>query len=58
LGDHIILIDNPLDNLELKLENLRLFYTEGLNNVGWDRYDIINISYDNQVVCTKKDSIK
>ncbi len=58
LGDHIILIDNPLENLELKLENLRLFYTEGLNNVGWNRYDIINISYDNQVVCTKKDSIK
>jgi cell division protein FtsQ len=58
LGDHIILIDNPLENLELKLENLRIFYTEGLNNVGWDRYDIVNISYDNQVVCTKKDSIK
>jgi len=57
VGDHVIILDNPLDNMELKFENLKLFYKQGLNKVGWDRYKYINISIENQVVCTLRDSL-
>lgn len=57
VGSHIIVLDDPLDNLELKFENLKLFYDQGLNKVGWNRYKSINISIENQVVCTLRDSL-
>ena len=50
------LILGSLDDFEKKLDKLDVFMTKGLKKVGWDRYSIINLSYNDQVVCTKKDT--
>ena len=36
-----------------KLENLKIFYQEGLTKVGWTKYQRINLKYEDQVICTK-----
>lgn len=53
IGDHKILLGN-LDNFEEKLDRLLTFYQKGLNETGWNRYSLINLKYDKQVVCTKR----
>lgn len=52
IGDHIIAV-GTLDDAEQKLAKLRLFYDNVLVYEGWDLYKVINIKYNNQVVCTK-----
>ena len=54
IGNHIIEIGKA-DNLEKKLAKLEEFYKEGLSKVGWNKYNKINIEFDKQVICTKKD---
>lgn len=39
------------ERLEAKLRDLRRFYSNGLDNVGWDRYKSISLRYEGQVVC-------
>lgn len=39
------------ENLDGKLRTLRRFYTQGLDNVGWDKYRSISLRYKGQVVC-------
>tara|TARA_B110000977_G_C11077674_1_gene491812 strand:- start:58 stop:786 length:729 start_codon:yes stop_codon:yes gene_type:complete len=53
LGDHKIILGEAQDLLK-KFENLKLFYRQGLEKIGWDRYSSINLKFDNQVVCTKR----
>lgn len=52
VGSHVILFGKATQ-MEEKFRKLFLFYTRGLNNIGWNRYNIINIKYQNQVVCSK-----
>lgn len=52
-GDFRIIL-GTLDNYPAKLAKFALFVKKGLNVVGWNRYSEINLSFDNQVVCTKK----
>ena len=40
-----------------KRDELLAFYKEGLNKVGWNNYTRINIAFDNEVVCTRKDGV-
>ncbi|MBE6304080.1 MAG: cell division protein FtsQ [Bacteroidales bacterium] len=54
IGNHLVELGKA-DNLEKKLSKLKEFYTEGLNKVGWNKYNRINIEFDKQVICTKKD---
>ena len=53
VGAHLIEFGKP-DDCEKKLRKLKVFYTEGLNKIGWNQYEIINISYKDQIVCTKR----
>lgn len=54
VGDQSILLGSNED-LELKLNKLRLFYNEGLNKTNsWNKYLTINLKFKNLVVCTKK----
>lgn len=39
------------ENLEGKLATLRRFYEKGLSRIGWDKYSVISLRYDGQVVC-------
>ena len=52
-GDHTVLVgDTSL--LTNKFQRLMVFYREGMNNIGWNTYQMINLKYKGQVVCTKK----
>ncbi len=51
-GNHIVLLGNT-DDLEEKLGKLLVFYNKGLNEIGWNKYHVINIKYKNQVICSK-----
>jgi cell division protein FtsQ len=52
VGNHRIILGNS-DGLEEKFHRLYIFYTRGLRNTGWNNYSVINLKYQNQVVCTK-----
>lgn len=57
MGDHIIEIGTVKD-FDEKLSNIKTFYTGGLNIVGWDKYNKLNIEINNKVICTKKKNTK
>lgn len=67
VGDHIIYIGNlPESNhpkernkmiadfVENKMDRLEKFYKYGLSQAGWNKYSYINLEFDNQIICTKK----
>ena len=43
-----------LDNVNTKFKKLKAFYNKVLKDKTLDKYQIINLIYENQVVCTKK----
>lgn len=53
VGNHIIKLGH-IDDFETKFAHLKEFYTKGLNSVGWNKYDTIDVRYNNQVICTKR----
>lgn len=53
IGNHKIIVGN-VHRLAEKLKNLKIFYQQGLDKIGWARYSSINLKFDNQVVCTKR----
>lgn len=52
VGNHIILLGKA-DDLEEKFNSLFIFYKLGLSQTGWQRYNVLNIKFRNQVVCSK-----
>jgi len=52
VGNYTIVLGD-IDNLPEKFENLKIFYSKGLLNMGWDKYKTINIKYKNQIICNK-----
>jgi cell division protein FtsQ len=52
IGSHVILLGTAED-LDDKFNRLFAFYKYGLNKIGWNKYNVINIKYRNQVVCSK-----
>ncbi|GAE82677.1 cell division protein FtsQ/DivIB [Bacteroides reticulotermitis] len=54
VGDHIVYL-GKLENFEEKLDRLKIFYEKGLNQVGWNKYSRINLEFNNQIICTKRE---
>lgn len=52
-GEHKIIIGES-ENLAEKLSRLEIFYKQGLDKAGWNKYSNIDLSYSNQIVCIKK----
>lgn len=52
VGDHWILLGQPI-NVAKKLRNLRALYEDGLLPHEWNNYKLINLKYENQVLCSK-----
>ncbi|MEI6885529.1 MAG: hypothetical protein WCO02_13645 [Bacteroidota bacterium] len=52
VGNHVIMLGRAND-LDEKFRKLLAFYKKGLNVMGWNKYNYINIKYRNQVVCSK-----
>ena len=53
VGNHTILFGDEKE-MDEKFSKLFLFYKEGLSKQGWNKYNVINLKYKDQVVCTKK----
>jgi cell division protein FtsQ len=53
VGGHTILLGG-LNDYEVKLKKLSLFYEKALPTEGWNKYKTINLKYSNQVICTKR----
>ncbi|UKJ06846.1 cell division protein FtsQ/DivIB [Solitalea lacus] len=49
VGNHRILLGDT-ENLSERMNNLIVFYKKALPRVGWERYKVINIKYQNQVI--------
>ncbi len=43
-------------NMETKLNRMVVFMRDYLPKMGWNTYSVINLKYDNQIVCTKKEA--
>ncbi len=67
IGDHVVCLGQLPENtdsakriknvnefLDRKLCRLDKFYRYGLNLSGWNRYEYINLEFDNQIICRKK----
>jgi cell division protein FtsQ len=55
-GYHTIEFGRADETMKEKFEKLKIFYKEGLAKVGWEKYKIINLKYQGQVVCQKTTS--
>ncbi|MDR1406530.1 MAG: cell division protein FtsQ [Tannerella sp.] len=53
VGSHRIILGD-FNDFEAKMDNLQLFYEQAIPRTGWEKYNIINLKYRNQIVCTKK----
>jgi len=54
-GDYEIAFGRPV-NMETKMNRVGIFIKEYLPKMGWDRYSNISLKFENQIVCTKKES--
>jgi cell division protein FtsQ len=52
VGNHKIILGD-VSELEDKFKRLMVFYRDGLSKTGWNEYEIINLKYKDQIVCTK-----
>lgn len=57
VGEHIIFIGYP-NGLAEKLKRLEKFYRYGLSQAGWNKYSYINLAFENQIICKKKQNSK
>jgi len=53
LGNNLIHL-GTIENYEGKLRNLEAFYRKVLPEAGWNKYDLINLEYKDQIVCRKR----
>ncbi|MDL2278547.1 cell division protein FtsQ [Parabacteroides sp. OttesenSCG-928-G07] len=53
VGNHRIYLGS-FEGFEEKLDNLLLFYKQVIPKMGWEKYNMINLKYKDQIVCTKK----
>ncbi|HEY9176390.1 MAG TPA: hypothetical protein VIN07_01805 [Flavipsychrobacter sp.] len=51
LGEHQVILGDTTD-MQLKFDNLFAFYTKVLNEVGWDKYQVLDLSYKGQLVAS------
>lgn len=56
-GKHILALGS-IDDYDRKMYILKQFYLKGLNKTGWNRYSLISVKYNGQIVCKRnKDKI-
>ena len=53
VGQHKIILGD-IEDLDIKLKKLKMFYDKGLSKTGWNEYSIINLKFKDQIVCTKR----
>lgn len=53
IGSQQVLLGS-LDNIDTKLHKLKWFYKKAMTSERWEQYTSIDLRFDNQVVCEKK----
>lgn len=53
IGDQKIILGS-YNNLEEKIQRLKIFYHKALPYEGWKKYSVINVKYQGQIVCKKR----
>ena len=53
VGNHVVYMGS-ISDYKKKLRRLRIFYEKAMGTVGWNKYDKINLEFNNQIVCTKR----
>ena len=53
LGNHRIHLGS-IENYDVKLRNLETFYREVLPVAGWNKYQLINLEFKDQIVCRRR----
>lgn len=53
VGDAVIYL-GTFDDYQTKLDKLLKLYKKGFNTTGWNRYEQIDLQYNNQIVCTRR----
>lgn len=53
VGMHYIVLGDA-ENIVDKFFRLKAFYYKGFNNLGWQKYKVVNLKYSNQVICVKR----
>jgi len=53
VGDAIIMMGN-LDNFEDKLMRVERLYRKAFSEMGWNRYELLDLRYDNQLVAVRR----
>lgn len=53
IREHVINIGSP-DEIDIKLDRLRTFYTEVLAGQGWEKYDTLSLKWHGQIVASKR----
>jgi len=48
------IIFGSFDGYRGKFRKLYVLFEKGLNKVGWNKYETINLKFDGQIVCTKR----
>lgn len=54
VGNQVVYLGS-MDDYQKKLHKLEIFYQKAVKTVGWDKYARVDLEYDNQIVCTKRD---
>jgi cell division protein FtsQ len=57
LGNHKILLGDTT-NIKSKLENVLVFYKNIMNKVGWNKYEVLDARFENQIVASPSIPVK
>jgi len=52
VGDHLILLGPPI-RVDEKLRNLKALYKKGLSPREWNEFQLINLKFEGQVICSR-----
>lgn len=55
LGNHIVRFGYP-ENIEQKFSNLLAFYKQVAVKTGWNKYSVINVQYEGQIVAERRNA--
>lgn len=53
VGNHKVHL-GTMDNYEGKLKNLETFYRKVMPETGWNKYEVINLEFRDQIVCKRR----
>lgn len=56
ISGHVIHFGPVDESMNEKFTRLKIFYNEGMRKVGWNKYKAIDLRFNNQVVCERRDT--